>query len=118
MGEYVKHADDIVVAHDDGIVTTFTHEGDNLVCNTYQDAEPILEANKVEFNECGDDKTGGKVKSGWGRKIADIPLNVWLLWKEKYGIDALDKNHAAGVRRLLNSNEWRHLRTAPGQLAR
>lgn len=109
-----KHADDIVVAHDDGIVTTFTEEGDNLVCNTYQDVEPILEANKDDYNS----GNTGKVKSGWGRKVAEIPLNIWLLWKEKYGIDALDKNHAAGVRRLLNSNEWRYLRTAPGQLAR
>ncbi len=76
---------------------------------TVQDVEPILEENKRALNN-GD----GYTPSRDMRKIASIPLNVLSLWKEKHGIDIFDKNHEAGVKRLLNDPDWRYLRTAPG----
>jgi hypothetical protein len=44
------------------------------------------------------------------RLAARIPPSVIYEWLNKYGVRAWDKNHAAAVRRLLNSNEYRYLR--------
>lgn len=74
-----------------------------------QDASPILDANKEAQNE-GFDK-----RSEWWH-AAKIPCVVILEWRTKYGIDLYNKNHREGVKRLLNSNEYRHLRRAPFQL--
>ena len=88
--------------HSDTAAKTFTIQ-------TVQDVEPILEFNKRQFND-GD----GYTPSRDMKKIASVPLNVVELWKEKYGFDLFNKNHAQGVRRLLNDADWRYLRTAPG----
>lgn len=76
-----------------------------------EDVEPVIEANKRLYTQ--DD--------GWSptreaRRVASIPFGVYLEWKEKFGIDAFDKNHAEAVARLLDSSEYLYLRTAPGQL--
>lgn len=68
-----------------------------------QDVAPILEQNKASQNE-GLDKS----KDLW--HAAHIPDTVILEWRTKYGIDLYDRNHAKGVERLLNSNEYRYLR--------
>jgi hypothetical protein len=86
--------------------------GGGILVETKQEVAPILEANVAEYNS----GNKGDTKLGWGRKVAEIPLGVVLKWKELYGVDCFNKNHAGAVRRLLNSNEWRYLRTAPGAL--
>jgi hypothetical protein len=115
MSETEVPIGEVLTRDDWGVQTVLneTTDGDILI-ETRHDVEPILEANKADYNS----GNTGKTKLGWGRKVADIPLGVYLKWRELYGIDVLNKNHAEGVRRLLNSNEWRYLRTAPGQLAR
>ena len=42
--------------------------------------------------------------------VASIPTVVQLEWLTKFGIDVHDKNHIEGVKRLLNSNEYRYLK--------
>lgn len=42
--------------------------------------------------------------------VATIPVEVQLEWLDKFGIWYLNPDHADGVKRLLNSNEYRYLR--------
>jgi hypothetical protein len=51
--------------------------------------------------------------SGMGKEMrlaASIPPEVQLQWVDKYGIEFWNPDHKEGVKRLLNSNEWRYLR--------
>lgn len=95
-----------------GVQTVFKDNVDNLAAFTTQDVEPILEANKADYNS----GNKGVSQLGFMRKVGEIPFVVYQKWMDLYGVDALDKNHAPAVKRLLNSNEWRYLRTAPGRL--
>jgi hypothetical protein len=89
-----------------GAVEDFKYDPDGDVCiiRRRADVEPVIEANK-QLNDI----------DGWNadksmRLAARIPPEVQLLWLQQYGIRAWDKNHRAGVRRLLNDPEWRYLR--------
>jgi hypothetical protein len=97
-----------------GVTTAIKDNVDGVLVQTSQEVAPILEANVAEYNS----GNMGKTSLGWGRKVAEIPMGVVLAWKQIYGVDCFDKNHASAVRRLLNSSEWLYLRTAPGELAR
>jgi len=44
---------------------------------------------------------------------AKIPPIIEIEWRTKYGIDLTNPNHAQGVKRLLNSSEYAHLKRAP-----
>ena len=90
------------VFHYDESAHTFSIE-------TVHDVTAILENNKRQAND-GD----GYTPSREMKHEASIPLGVVMLWKEKYGVDVFDLNHAEGVKRLLNSSEWAYLRTSSG----
>ncbi len=68
-----------------------------------QDASPILDHNKEKQAESFD-----KRSEMW--HAAKIPNVVLMDWITKHGVNYWDKNHEPGVRRLLNSDEYRHLR--------
>lgn len=68
-----------------------------------QDASPILDENKETQNESFD-----KRADMW--HAAKIPAVVLMEWLNKYGVKYWDKNDAPKVKKLLNSNEYRHLR--------
>jgi hypothetical protein len=74
-----------------------------------QDTSPILDRNK-EAQSQGFDRRSDM----W--HAAHIPTVVMLEWKHKYGIEMWNPNHREGVRRLLNSSEYRHLRRSSFQL--
>ena len=42
---------------------------------------------------------------------AHFPDIVILKWKTEFGIDVFDRNDWPKVKAMLNSSEWRHLRT-------
>jgi len=78
---------------------------DQCIIRRSLDDGGIIEANKRSALD----------NDGWNRDksmrlAARIPSDVQLLWLEKYGIRAWDRNHKGAVRRLLNSSEWSHLR--------
>jgi hypothetical protein len=75
------------------------------------DVEPILEHNKALYS-MNDGYSPGRE---W-RRAASIPLAIVEKWKNEYGVDVFNPDHREGVKRLLNSSEWRYLRTAPGRL--
>ena len=45
------------------------------------------------------------------RLSARIPVTIYYEWKNKFGVNLYDKNHAPAVRRLLNSPDYRYLKT-------
>jgi hypothetical protein len=45
------------------------------------------------------------------RLSARIPVTIYYEWKNKFGINLYDKNHAPAVRKLLNSPDYRYLKT-------
>lgn len=68
-----------------------------------QDASPILDQNKESQAEGFDRRS-----DMW--HAAKIPAIVLMEWLTKHGVRYWDKNHAPAVKRLLNSDEYRHLR--------
>ena len=100
--------------HDDwtGITHTIDRIDDKtVVIHSSGDTQPVLDANKEDANH-GNPWTPSRDL----KHVARIPAEVYLIWLNKYGIDALKKEDAPAVRRLLNSNEWSYLRTGGGQL--
>jgi len=78
-------------------------DGDTWRIRYEQDVSPLLDANKRAQND------------DWDRKAemwhaASIPNVVLMEWSVKHGVNFWDKNHKEGVKRLLNSDEYRYLR--------
>ncbi len=46
------------------------------------------------------------------RRIGTIPAEVLALWREKYGLDINNPDHADAIMRLFNDSEWSRCRTA------
>lgn len=74
-----------------------------------QDASPILDRNKESQSESFD-----KRSEMW--HAASVPTAVMYEWLVKHGVNMFDKNHAEGVKRLLNSDEYRWCRIKHFQL--
>ncbi len=85
---------------------------DRTVIETVQDVAPILERNKALQKTEG----GGWSPSRDMRRAATIPDIIILKWRKELGIDVFNRDHWPAVKRLLNSSEWRYLRSAPGHL--
>jgi hypothetical protein len=85
-----------------GMVETFEH--DELT-----DVGPIIETNKRL--QTADGFTGWVGPDKDMRLAARIPVDVALLWKQLYGVDAWRADHWPAVRRLLNDPDWRYLRS-------
>ena len=45
------------------------------------------------------------------RLSARIPVTIYYEWKNKFGVDINNKNHIKAVKRLLNSPDYRYLKT-------
>lgn len=86
-------------------------DDETFALTAVQDVGPILDANKEDqsFNP-------GYSFSRDFKHVARIPLVVAELWLNKYGVNVLDPNHKAAVRRLLNDRDWLFLRTSSGRL--
>ena len=94
------------------IKTRLVEDSDgSLIVHREADVEPLLEANKALYVS-GD----GYTPSREMRRAASIPLAIVEKWKNELGVDVLNPDHLPAVRRLLNSNEYLYLRTAPGRL--
>lgn len=100
-----KHS--AIVSHDEewGITKTFHrhHDGD-WTYQTTQDITDIVEWNKHQ-------QTEARNRFSDFRKVASIPLTVLLEIEKTHGINFYNKDHWPAFKRLLNSNEYRHLRT-------
>jgi hypothetical protein len=79
---------------------------DRTTLHYEQDCQDILDFNKWHLNH-------GNHKMGEGYVAAHIPSVIMLKWLTEYGIDVMNPNHKDGVKRLLNSSEWMHLKRTP-----
>ena len=82
--------------------------GDKFALHYEQDVEPILEENKKK-QSAGRDYYA-RDKDMW--RVASIPIGVQYKWLIEHGVDIMNQDHWPKVRQLLNSNEYRYLRTA------
>jgi hypothetical protein len=78
-------------------------EPDSVDVRYESDAEPILERNKALQNEAFDRRS-----DMW--HVASIPVGVMYEWLTKHGVNCWNPDHMDGVKRLLNSNEYRWLK--------
>lgn len=77
-----------------------------------QDVQPILDANKEDqtFNPSGYSASRDL------KHVARIPLVVAEKWLNDYGVNVLNPDHKAKVRKLLNDRDWLFLRTGQGAI--
>lgn len=85
---------------------------DGFLLRYEQDVEDILELNKAK-QSAGRDYYAQDPEL-W--RVASIPVVVQMDWMTKYGIDILNEDHWPRVKKLLNSNEYRYLKTAEIQI--
>ena len=71
------------------------------------DVEPILEANKKTANYVGKQMKGIDYMP-----VAFVPDVVQMQWIQKYGFNPLYAEDKTILKRLLNSSEFRYLRTS------
>lgn len=74
-----------------------------LIHHGSPDLQPHIDLNKELANH-----TDGKSELGW--HAASIPVDVAYKWLIEHGVSVWEKEHWPQVKRLLNSNEYRHLR--------
>lgn len=90
----------------------YDHADDRLTVETVQDVEPILEANKRQFDH--DDR---RFKSEAFNHVARVPLVVLEQWARDKGITYQElMNNDAVMRRFLNDPDNKFLRTKPGKI--
>lgn len=96
--------------HDPATDTTkwfhYDDETDTSYIQTVADVTDIIEDNKRRLN----DGTNGFNRDRTNVHVANIPNSVILIWLTKFGVDVYNKHHMPAVKKLLNSNEWSHLR--------
>ena len=81
-----------------------TDEDGNSFIRYEQDVSAVLDHNKeMQANNDLDRRS-----DMW--LAARLTDGIMLEWKSKHGIEAWNPDHAEGVKRLLNSNEYRYLR--------
>ena len=69
-----------------------------------QDIQPLVDSNKnLQEND--------HLMRDELRLSARIPLTVYYVWKNKFGVDVFNPDHKEGVKRLLNSADYRYLKT-------
>lgn len=87
----------------------YDEASERTILSYEQDASSIIDDNKRHLNH-------GNHKMGDGYMAAHIPSIVLLQWYTQYGVDAMNPDHKDAVKRLLNSNEWMHLKRTPFKL--
>ena len=92
-----------------GLRIDYSETDDGLALHYTQDVEPLLDLNKAKQN------AGRSYYAAdpdmW--KVASIPIVVQYEWMRRYGIpDVTKPEYQPLIRKLLNSNEWRYLKTA------
>lgn len=83
------------------------HDG-SWAIQTRADIGDVLDANKEQQNH---GPRPGALQAPWLRHVARIPPVIIVKWLNEYGINFYDPDHEPAWRRLLNSNEWKWLKT-------
>jgi hypothetical protein len=86
----------------------FESNGTEIAVHHVQTVDPLLERNKKLANNT--DRTKKGMKKDWWH-YASIPNILIIKWKNELGVDVFDHNHKKKVFELLNSPEYRYLKT-------
>jgi hypothetical protein len=73
------------------------------VMTAFDDPDTLIDANKAAQAE----NTG---PMGDMAHAASIPVCVMYEWLDKFGVNAWNPNHMDGVKKLLNSSDYRYLK--------
>ena len=69
-----------------------------------EDIQPLVDSNKkLQEND--------HLMTDELRLSSRIPTSVYYEWKNKFGVDVFNPDHKEGVKRLLNSADYRYLKT-------
>lgn len=81
----------------------WNRDGEHAIIDEFDgvDTQAVLDRNKA--------LEGHGMGSDW-RLAASIPPEIQYRWLDEHGIEFWNPAHADGVKRLLNSNEYRYLR--------
>lgn len=92
-----------------GLETWFDYDEatDTAYLSVEQDVEPILEANKILYNDT--DRTNAGIKGDFWH-YGSIPVNIVHKWLIEDGVDFFDKNDHPKVLSLLNDPQYRFLK--------
>ena len=95
--------------------TEFTIKNDGgLEIRTFQDVEPILNANKAKQNDS--DFKNGYTDSGDMKHVASIPLILLTQWGKEHGVSPMGPEMTEIIRKKLNDPNYAYLRTGRGQI--
>jgi hypothetical protein len=93
-------------------VTEWFHgsaDGKSFSISYEQDCEDIIESNKQK------QLAGREYREGWSKdmwRVASIPIIIQMKWMTEHGVDIMNKDHWPAVKRLLNSSDYRYLKTS------
>ena len=94
-----------------GIDHWILQEGNESRFLATQDTTDILDRNRAMATH-----NDGYNADRTMRRVASVPYIVGLKWLNEEGWWFMDPEHADKLARKLNDPDWRHLRTADGQL--
>lgn len=80
-------------------------DGSVDVKHEFHSAQSILDANKRSQVDTMNTRMGDGME-----KVASIPAHIIYEWVSKFGINLYNPNHQDGVKRLLNSSDYRWLK--------
>lgn len=86
---------------------------DKTTIGTVQDVEPFLRRNRALADS---DEYRRKGLKNDMLHVASIPIGVQYKWLKEYGVDVFNKEHLPRVKSLLNSPDWKYLRTSTGRI--
>ena len=84
----------------------YDHSTKKTIIIESQDVESYLKKNKMEQSMGWNESNKQDYK-----KIASIPNSVIAKWKQELGLDVFNKDHLPKIEKLLQSSEYKYLRT-------
>jgi hypothetical protein len=94
-----------------GIEHRMVKTDEGIAFASVAETDPVIERNKAMATH-NDGYNGDRTL----RRVASIPLIIWLKWLNEEGWDAFKPENAKKLCDKLNSSDYAHLRTAPGRL--
>jgi hypothetical protein len=83
-------------------------DGDDVRIQHVQNLTSLIERNKALQND--EQYSADGIKNDWWH-YANIPNILILKWKQELGIDVFNKDHSKAMFSLLNSPEYKYLKT-------
>jgi len=89
------------------VTMQYGSDGSMTFCTSI-DMEPIFDENKRVLLEADHKR---QLKQSWVKYASGITNVLILKWRQEHGVDFFNENHWPRVMELLNSREYRKLKT-------